>query len=246
MSSLSRDRTAVVVALTLPPATSAVLVPFRSSLPNTDAALVLVAVIVAVAAFGNRIAGLVAAGSAAAWFDYFLTKPYEQFEIAHRADIETTVLLLLVGAAVTEIAVRGRRNQTLAAIDEAYLTAIRTATEAVGAGKQPAEVVADVTQQLTSLLGLRACRFERYQFGGLPRLQADGGLRWGESMWDVEHRGLPHRPIELLATSNGRAYGRFVLDVEPGTTPSPVARQVAAIVAGQVGHSLASQAHIDG
>jgi len=66
MSSLSRDRTAVVVALTLPPATSAVLVPFRSSLPNTDAALVLVAVIVAVAAFGNRIAGLVAAGSAAA------------------------------------------------------------------------------------------------------------------------------------------------------------------------------------
>jgi K+-sensing histidine kinase KdpD len=41
-----------------------------------DAALVLVVVIVAVAANGHRLAGLLAALSAAAWFDFFLTAPH--------------------------------------------------------------------------------------------------------------------------------------------------------------------------
>jgi hypothetical protein len=40
-----------------------------------------VVVIVAVAAAGNRLAGYLAALSAAAWFEFFLTRPYEQFTI---------------------------------------------------------------------------------------------------------------------------------------------------------------------
>src|SRR2546430_13456825 len=44
-------------------------------------------------------------GTAAAWFDFFLTRPYERFAITRRADIETTILLLVIGVAVTEIAV---------------------------------------------------------------------------------------------------------------------------------------------
>ena len=61
-------------------------------------------VVVGVAALGSRAAGLVAAVSSAACFDYFLTAPYDQFRIGDRSDIETTVLLLLIGAAVTELA----------------------------------------------------------------------------------------------------------------------------------------------
>ncbi|HZC70734.1 MAG TPA: DUF4118 domain-containing protein [Jatrophihabitans sp.] len=105
-----RDRIAVGVGLVLPGAVSVALAPFRSSFHNTHAALVLVAVVVLVAANGHRVAGVTASASAAVWFDFFLTKPYERFSITHRADIETTVLLVAVGAAVTELAVRGRRR----------------------------------------------------------------------------------------------------------------------------------------
>ena len=43
------------------------LLPFRDELANTSVALVLVLVIVAVAATGHRVAGLLAALSAAVW-----------------------------------------------------------------------------------------------------------------------------------------------------------------------------------
>ena len=74
---LSRDRLAVLAALVAPVALAAILVPFRTSFPNTDAALALLLVVVAVAANGYRLAGYLAALSAAAWFDFFLTRvPY--------------------------------------------------------------------------------------------------------------------------------------------------------------------------
>src|SRR5215469_14312041 len=104
---VSRDRAAPLVLM-------AVLIPFRESLPNTDAALALVLVVVGVAAAGHRPAGVLAAVSAAVWFDFFLTVPYEEFTITRRADLETTVLILAVGIAVTEMAVRGRRQHAAA------------------------------------------------------------------------------------------------------------------------------------
>jgi hypothetical protein len=60
-----RDRVAALVGLLVPFVVCLTLVPFRSGLPNTEAALVLVAAVVAVAANGHRLAGLLAAVSAA-------------------------------------------------------------------------------------------------------------------------------------------------------------------------------------
>ena len=111
---VSRDRLAVLAALAVPLALAAILIPFRTSFPNTDAALALILVVVAVAANGDRLAGVLAAVSAAVWFDFFLTRPYERFSITSRSDIETTVLLLVIGVAVTELAVWGRRQHTAA------------------------------------------------------------------------------------------------------------------------------------
>ena len=68
---------------------------------GSAAALVLVAVVVAVAADGDRLAGFVAAVSAALSFDFFLTVPYERFSRSHRADIETAISLFVVGMDVT-------------------------------------------------------------------------------------------------------------------------------------------------
>ncbi|MCW2909961.1 MAG: Osmosensitive channel histidine kinaselike protein [Actinomycetia bacterium] len=76
---LSRDRAAVLAGLLGPLAVAAILLPWRASWSNTNVALLLVVVVVAVAAIGNRIAGALAAVSAA---------------IHGSADITTAVLLL--------------------------------------------------------------------------------------------------------------------------------------------------------
>ena len=122
---LSRDRLAVLAGLLAPLALAGALVPFRDSIPNTDAALAMILVVVAVAANGNRLAGYLAAVSTAVWFDFFLTRPYERFTINRQTDIETTVLLLVIGVAVTELAVWGRRQQTAASRRAGYLDGMR-------------------------------------------------------------------------------------------------------------------------
>jgi hypothetical protein len=60
----SRDRAAVLGALLGPFFVTVVLVPLRDNFANTNAALILVLVIVAVATSGNRVAGVLAAVSA--------------------------------------------------------------------------------------------------------------------------------------------------------------------------------------
>ncbi|MFE6156682.1 DUF4118 domain-containing protein [Streptomyces sp. NPDC057889] len=101
-----RDRLALVAGLAGPFLVALALVPFRTGLSQTNAALVLVVVVVAIAALGSRPAGALAALSAAAWFDFFLTRPYQTFDINASDDIETAVLLLIVGLIVSQIAAR--------------------------------------------------------------------------------------------------------------------------------------------
>ena len=100
---IDRGWVATLCALLLPVAVSAALVPFRTNFALPASALVLVLVVVAVGSFGNRFAGVLAALSAAAWFDFFLTKPYETFNITYRPDLQTEISLLVVGLAITEI-----------------------------------------------------------------------------------------------------------------------------------------------
>ncbi|MGD6626341.1 DUF4118 domain-containing protein, partial [Xanthomonas citri pv. citri] len=126
----------------------------RDSIENTNAALLLVLVVVGVAALGSRTAGLVAAVSSAACFDYFLTAPYDQFRIGDRSDIETTVLLLLIGAAVTELALWGRRQQARASEQRGYLDGILQTTAVLADAAPAATVITHVEGQLVELLDL--------------------------------------------------------------------------------------------
>jgi K+-sensing histidine kinase KdpD len=155
---LSRDHLAVAAGLLGPLALAAILVPFRAHFENTDAALVMLLMVVAVAAAGNRLAGYLAALSAAVWFDFFLTRPYQTFNITSRYDIETTVLLLIIGVAVTELAVWGRREHAAAGRRAGYLAGIGVTVEAVAAGEGPSELIEEVSGQLTRVLSLRSCR----------------------------------------------------------------------------------------
>ena len=106
VESLVRSHRSLLVgaAAIAPLVACAGLAAFRASVTSTTAVLVLVLVVVAAAATGVRLAGIVAALSSSAWFDFFLTEPRGRFAITGRDDIEAAVLLLLVGVAVTEIA----------------------------------------------------------------------------------------------------------------------------------------------
>ena len=236
---LRRDRIAIAAGLAAPLILTAVLVPFRNQIANTAAALALILIVVAVAATGTRLAGFVAAVSAAAWFDFFLTRPYEQFTITRAADIETTVLVLVIGIAVTEIAVWGRRQQSAAVRRAGYLAGINDAAAAVSAGSSPAALLDRVAAALTQLLSLRSCEFQYGMagLGGPARLGHDGVVLVAGEPADVRRDGLPDA-TELLVESGGRLQGRFLMRPAPGARPAREQLLVAVALADQAGAAL--------
>jgi K+-sensing histidine kinase KdpD len=237
----SRDTLAVVAGVAGPLALTAILIPFRSSFANTDAALALILLVVAVAAVGSRMAGYLAAASAAIWFDFFLTRPYERFSISRATDIETTVLLLVIGIAVTEIAVWGRRQHADASRRSGYLAGINDAARAAAAGDSPPSLINQVSATLIQLLALRSCQFQ-YGVAGLgkpARLERTGALSVDGQSWDVQANGMP-ASIELLVESGGRLQGRFLMQADPSARPTAEQLLVAAAFADQVGAALAA------
>jgi hypothetical protein len=243
LSWLNRDRLAIVAGFVGPLALAAILVPFRGHFANTDAALAMILLVVAVAAAGNRLAGYVAALSAAVWFDFFLTRPYERFTINRATDIETTVLLFVIGVAVTEIAVFGRRQQASASRRAGYLEGINDAARAVATGDSPTTLIDQIAGALTQLLSLRSCQFQ-YGVAGLgrpARLEHDGQVILNGMPYDVHIADLPAGiALELLVESGGRLQGRFLMEPEPGVRPTHEQLLVAAALADQAGAALAA------
>ncbi|MCJ1675972.1 DUF4118 domain-containing protein [Streptomyces sp. APSN-46.1] len=234
-----RDRMALLAALAVPFLVALALVPFRTDLSATNAALIMVLAVVAVASLGTRAAGALGALSAAAWFDFFLTEPYQRFTIRDREDIETSVLLLVVGLIVSQLSVRARRLRTAVATDTAYLDALQSTARLAEDGGSPEVVVEHVRRELIGLLGLRGCRFEYGTLmGHLPRMEHDGGVWLRRDDLITEYADWPEGETELRVIGGGHYYGRFHLDARPGPLPPEQARQVAVVLAAQAGAAL--------
>ena len=142
---------------------------------------------------------------------------------------------------MTEIAVRGRRQQAAAARRAGYLDGISAAARAVATGADPQQLTSQVCDQLTRLLGLAACRFQNGAAGiGSPaRLLPDGRVVTTGQTWDTEIAGLPPgRDTELLAEAGGLLQGRFLLTPGSGR-PTLEQRLVAVGLADQAGAALA-------
>ncbi|WP_406129538.1 DUF4118 domain-containing protein [Streptomyces sp. NBC_00989] len=234
-----RGRIALVAALPAPLVVALALAPFRTHMTSANLALILVVVVVAVAALGSRAAGVLAALSAAAWFDFFLTRPYQRFTISHGDDITTTLLLLAVGVAVSQLAAHARTLKLVTVTDAALLARIHDTASLVQAGASYA-VVDHVSQQLVEILGLRSCRFELGTLlGRHPRLEQDGSVSVGRASWNLEKDGWPGEEIELRASVGGRYLGRFMLVPEPGAALPPLqTRLVAVSLADHAGSAL--------
>ena len=144
----------------LPLGVSAALVPVRTSLVDSAAALILVSVIAGVAIFGTRVAGVLASASAGIWFDFFLTRPYERLAISHRGDLETTISLFAVGLIVTELAARSRHHRAAASAESDHVDLIYEIGEMVALGEPAAVVTERARSEISELLGLASCRYE--------------------------------------------------------------------------------------
>ncbi len=234
----------MAAALVLPLVVCAVLIPFRDSFDNANGALLLVLVIVAVASFGIRPAGILAAVSSAFWFDFFLTMPYNRLTIQHREDVETTVLLVLIGAAVTEIALWGRRQQAHASRQKGYLDGVLTTSAAVADGVSTDDLIDRVNAELTAVLRIDGCRFVAGDnVTGDPRLNHDGSVTRGMHTIKVERDGLPtNSEIQLMVQHGGTTLGKFKLTAATRIArPDLEQRLVAVALADQVGTALASR-----
>jgi hypothetical protein len=224
-----------------PVAAAASLVPLRPTMLSTNVALVLVTVVVAAAAAGGRQAGAIAAVAAALSFDFFYTQPYLRLRIASRDDVETTVLLLLVGLLVGHVAARGRRARSSADASHGEVRRIYRVAELVARGDDVSDVIMAAQAELTELLHLRSCRFEAPPFeSGFERLERSGVVSWRQYRLQRGGFELPPNGVELEVLGRGQQLGRFVLDPTPGAGVSLEQRVVAVAVADQVGAVLAT------
>ncbi len=233
----------LLVAVLAPPAVCGLLVPFRGVVVTTNAALVLVLVVVAVASTGQRPAGVIAALSSAVWFDLLLTVPYGQFAITNPDDVETAVLLTVAGLAVTEIALWGRRQQSRSSSREGYLAGVVAAARIVASGEASVpDLIERVGRQIADVLDLDAWRFEPAPAGDGPRLDRDGAVSWNGHDVDVAREGLPTMDeIDLPVENGGTAYGHYVLTAATKVRrPDLEQRLVVVTLAEQVGAALAA------
>jgi hypothetical protein len=221
----------------------AVLALFRSVFDPTNAALVLMIVVVGVAALGGRAAGTVAAFAAVASFDFFHTQPYLSLAIDSRDDIETTILLLVAAVLVGTIASRGRRATRRAGTARSEVRRIHHVAETAVNGAPAAVVIGVAQDELRALLSLRCCRFEGLPTAGgaaRPRIGRHGGIeglhdrRYGRLADGAGGFELPEQGAEIPVLVRGQHVGRFLLDPTPGVAVSLEQRLVAIAIADQV------------
>ena len=170
---MERHRSALIAAAAAGPfLCCALLAAVRESFAASTGALVLVLVVVAAAATGDRLAGLVAALSAGVWFEFFLTQPYGRFTITDRNDIELTILLVLVGVAVTEIALWGRRQEARASRRAGYLDGVLGTSKIIAVREASTDALIDhVAPREGAVVAVRGGRSARGAAAG-PRASA--------------------------------------------------------------------------
>ena len=226
---------------------SGILVLVRDELYPTNAALVLVLPVLAAAILCGRWGGVVSAVVAALCFDFFFTRPYSSFSIDRGDDIETMVVLLVVGLVVGELVVRAWRSR-YARVHESIARSIRSGGSPSSRPGRARPVVSSPSSRTRwSRSSARAARGSSGSpfLTSLPRLGHDkvtiGGDEDGAD--DVAASRRPANEVALPVWGGGREIGRVVLvlpeDSTGATLPSDD-RALAVALVDQLGAVLAA------
>jgi hypothetical protein len=219
------------LAIALPVAASAAMVPVRVD-HGRSAAIVLVVPVVAIAALGALGPALVAALSAGAAYDFFLTAPYLHLVIDDPDDVVAAITLAVVGVIVGVMSSRlvrlsGRDTARRSELHH-LLRFARATTELRSAD----ELTQRARETLVALLDLRGCEW-RPRYHGTdrsPRLLPDGNIMGYETSLNPDRATLP-AGIELSAVHADVELGRFILQPRPDHVVSYEERLSAATVA---------------
>ena len=231
---------AMLGALLTPLAVAALLTQWRAQLNGATVAVVLAGVVVGVASTGRRSAAIAAAISATLWFDFFHTVPYNSFTIHQTDEAITAIALLFVGLVAASIQTRSLRRRDQATEGSNEISRIGAVTDLVASGQPVDEVIAIVAIELTDLLMLRHCHYEKEPAAApSARIERTGEVSFGRLKWRADTLGLPGPVVELPVSAQGRFGGRFVLVPQPGVAISYDRRIVAVALADQVGAALA-------
>jgi K+-sensing histidine kinase KdpD len=183
------------------------LVPLRGHVLNSNLALILVLVVLGIAVAGGRTAGLIGALVAALAYDFVLAPPYGSFAIERSSDIETTVLLGLIGLIAGELVERARRSEAAAIARRRELERVRRRAELAAGGEPPGRLIALSADELTDLLGLAACRYVPTAAPEDLPIFTHGSI----SVPGVTSEWAPEGAAALPVRAHGRDLGHFLL-----------------------------------
>lgn len=184
---------------------------WRGETSQTTTLLALVLVVVAAAATGDRVAGVVAAVSSAAGFDFFFTEPYLSLAIRKTNDLQLAVLFVVVGLAVTELALRSRRQLARATRQSGYIDGALAITR-MALTPEPLDTLrSSIARELQRVLQVDGCRYvDGPPAGGWPALESDGAVRANGRDVDVARFGLPTDSVTAIPVLHGgTAVGHF-------------------------------------
>lgn len=199
--------TGIALALAGPLVALVALLPLRGHVLNANLALILVLVVLGVAVAGGRTAGVVSALVAAVAYDLVLAPPYGSLAIARESDIETTVLLGLIGLIAGELVERARRSEAAAIARRRELERVRRRAELAAGGEPPGRLIALSTDELTDLLGLAACHYVPTAAPDDLPIFTHGSI----SIPGVVNNRLPEGAAALPVRAHGRDLGYFLL-----------------------------------
>ena len=203
-----------------------------------DLVLIMVLVVVGVAASGDRVAAILAAASSAASFDFFLTKPYGSLRVSSAQDIETTIILLVIGLAVGQIAIVGRtrRSEGQRAKDE--LARFELVAQHIADEPNALTLVELVEREIATTMSLAACHFTLVR-PELPELRSDGRVESSTHTFADGEFALPEHGAALAVVGQGQVVGWLELIPASTTGVTLDSRKVAVALSQQLGAVLA-------
>ena len=169
-------------------------------IPTAGLTLLFVLPVVATAvAFGWRVSAAAAVAGALA-FDFFFTEPKYSLTIASPADIWSVALLLVIGAMVSTLGARARRQALDARRAAVRAQALQALAHAVVAGASRDEVLARAARTLNALFAAPAAILTRTPDGMEARASA------GDAALSLADRAAAAMALDLGAPTHGGAY----------------------------------------